>query len=239
MTLAWCTNMTAKLQAKVISRVVDTPDVITIFFTVDGRPLAQKAGQYITVYFDDTDVRQGKAYSLSSCPGDEYSSITVKKIGLFSGKLHALKIGECFTISEAYGFFHAHKDKPIVAIATGVGISPIWSIIRHEVARDATKSIQLLCSNKTEDDIIFNSAIRRLAGDNQQFTYRHFVTRQPDTSHTARRLSIAEDIAELSAEVCFYVCGAQDFVASIWRQLVEAGASEDQISTETFFETRI
>jgi ferredoxin-NADP reductase len=231
--------MTAKLQAKVIDRVVDTPDVITIFFTVDGQPLAQKAGQYITVYFDDTDVKQGKAYSLSSCPGDEYSSITVKKIGLFSGKLHALKIGDSFTISQPYGFFHAHKNRPVVAIATGVGISPVWSIIRHEVARDAANSIQLLYSNKTEDDIIFGSAIHQLASSNEQFTYRHFVTRQPQTSHIARRMNLVQDIADMSPEHCFYVCGAQDFVASIWRQLIEAGASEDQISTETFFENRV
>ena len=231
--------MTAKLQAKVTRRIVDTPDVITIFFAVNGQPLTHKAGQYITAYFDDTDVKQGKAYSLSSCPGDEYSSITVKKIGLFSGKLHALKIGDSFTISQPYGFFHAHKNRPVVAIATGVGISPVWSIIRHEVSSGADTPVQLLYGNKTEDDIIFGSAIHQLAANNKQFTYRHFVTRQPQTSHIARRMNVAQDIADMSPEHCFYVCGTQDFVASIWRQLIEAGANEDLISTETFFESRV
>lgn len=230
--------MKNKLQARVVRRAKNTSDVVTLFFTVDDKPLRQEPGQYISVYFDDTDVKQGKAYSLSSCPGDEYSSITVKKIGLFSGKLHDLKVGDSFKISEPYGFFHAHKNRPIVAIATGVGISPIWSIIRHEISSGAGAPIQLLYSNKTESDIIFASAIGDMAKNTEQFTYKHFITRQPKTSFVPRRMNIAQDVVNISPEHCFYVCGTQDFVASIWGQLIEAGANEDLISTETFFESR-
>lgn len=230
--------MTTKLKALVVKRIVNSPDVVTIFFTVDGRPVQHKAGQYITVYFDDTDVKQGKAYSFSSCPDDEFSSITVKKIGLFSGKLHALKVGDTFTISQPYGFFHAHGGQPITAIAAGVGIAPIWSVIRHEAGRGTGSPIKLLYSNKTCDDIIFHDAIDELTSVFDNFSSQYFVTRQPEAKHTTRRIEVGQDIADVSDGQRFYICGSQDFVKSIWQQLREVGVHEDAISTETFFETR-
>ena len=231
--------MTTKLMVQVVKRAVNSPDVVTIFFTVDGRPVRHLAGQYITVYFDDTDVKQGKAYSFSSCPDDEFSSITVKKIGLFSGKLHALKVGDSFTISQPYGFFHAHSGQSITAIAAGVGIAPIWSIIRHEVGRGTGAPIKLLYTNKTCDDIIFRSAIDELNGNFDNFSSQYFVTRQPDALYTTRRIAAQQDIGDISEDQRFYICGSQDFVKSIWQQLREVGVGEDSISTETFFETRV
>lgn len=230
--------MSMNLQAQIIRRVRETPDVVTLYFTVDGRPLDHTAGQYITVYFDETDIKQGKAYSLSSTPGDQYSSITVKKIGLFSGKLHGLRVGDRLTISRPYGFFYAHQDMPIIAIAAGVGIAPIWSIINHELRNKATnQTIKLFYTNKTADDIVFRGAIDDLAGRYNNVVKQYFTTRQIESPYIHRRLVVTSDIINASANSGFYVCGSQDFVSSIWRQLIEAGVHEDLISTETFFES--
>ena len=96
-----------KLIATVVGVLKQTPDVLSINFLVNGKPLPAEAGQYISVYFDDTNVTEGKAYSLSSCPGDENSQITVKRVGLFSNKICNLKMGDTFEISPPYGFFDA------------------------------------------------------------------------------------------------------------------------------------
>ena len=227
-----------KLGARVVRRVNETPDVITLYFTVDNHPLDHVAGQYITVYFDDTDVKQGKAYSLSSAPSDPYSSITVKKIGLFSGKLHDLRVGDSMTISQPYGFFYAHSDKPIVAIAAGVGIAPIWSIINHEVITKQTQQpIKLFYTNKTVDDIVFRAAIDKLADRHSNVTSRYFTTRQSSPPYVDHRITVARDIVDVADDCGYYVCGSQDFVRSMWRQLIEAGVHPDSISTETFFES--
>ncbi len=230
--------MSMKLQAKVIGRIQETPDVVTIRFTVDGCTLDHIAGQYITVYFDDTDIKQGKAYSISSTPGGDSSSITVKKIGLFSDKLHSLKVGDSFTISQPYGFFYAHRNKPIIAIAAGVGIAPIWSIIGHEaITNKADQPIKLLYTNKTADDIVFKKAIDGLVVDHDNITAQYFTTHQSESPYTKRRIVVSKDIVDQSGSNGYYVCGSQDFVRSIWHQLVEAGINEDLISTETFFES--
>lgn len=225
-----------KLQAKVTRRVVNTPDVVTIHFTVEGKPLIHQAGQYITVYFNDTNVAEGKAYSLSSYPSDDESSITVKKVGLFSGKIHKLKVGDIFSISNAYGFFNLGGNKPIVALAGGVGIVPIWSIIRDICANDKNRQVVLLYTNKTVDDIIFRSEIQDLMKTNKNFSAQLFVTREKSNDTISRRIDLTTDVTNEMLDSLFYICGSVDFSRSMWRQLGEIGISEDNISTETFFE---
>lgn len=228
----------AKLTATIINRVVQTADVVTLDFTVDGGPLQFTAGQYITVYFDDTDVKQGKAYSISSSPHDGFTSITVKNIGLFSGKLHDLQVGDELTVSTPYGFFNAKSGKPVVAIAAGVGIAPIWSIIRYEYSKIGTHpKTKLLYSNKSWSDIAFREDIDTLSGTEDSFVRQYFVTREPDDTCTSRRIDVNQDIDSDNTEHSYYVCGSADFVRSMWRQLSAAGVSEHSISTETFFET--
>lgn len=230
--------MNNQLEATVIKRTLNTPDVVTLDFTVNGKPMLFTAGQYITVYFEDTDIKQGKAYSISSSPHDPHTSITVKKIGLFSGKLHSLKVGDTFTISSPYGFFNTRNDKPIVAIAAGVGIAPIWSIIRYEYSRQHDHlPVSLLYSNKSRDHISFRADIDGLSASEPTFLRQYFVTQKNDAEYISRRINIAKDLSGDVDNHNFYVCGSADFVGAMWRQLIRAGVHEHSISTETFFET--
>lgn len=216
--------------AKVISVVRESADVITINFLVDGVVLPFVAGQYITTYFDQADYPQGKAYSLSSSPNEPVMSITVKKIGQFSSLLHALKPGEEFVISEPYGFFNLGVDKPIVAIVAGVGISPVYSIIKDSVDKFNTSLIELFYCNKTDQDIIFKTKLDHI----RQLSVNYFITRQPDTLHLSRRFVVERDMKSIGN--VYYICGAQKFVADIWKQLIGIGVDANSISTETFFE---
>lgn len=224
-----------KLTAKVLKKVQNTPDVVTLHFTVGGKVLDYVAGQYVTVYFDDTSVKTGKAYSLSSAPGDKAMSITVKNIGLFSGKLHSLELGDEFLVSKPYGFFNVKNDLPIVAIAAGVGISPIWSIIRDEL--DTGRPIELLYSNKTEKDIVFKQEIGALR-PKKNFKVRHFVTRENNGKYISRRIDSPKILGPHEPKRNYYICGSQDFVSAMWGLLSQAGVGEAAISTETFFENQ-
>ena len=232
--------MQPRITATVVHRTAATSDIVILDFNVEDTSYTYTAGQYITVFFDDTDVAQGKAYSLSSSPHDGHLSITVKKIGLFSGKLHALRVGDQFAISTPYGFFNAKNNKPVIAIAAGVGIAPIWSIIRYAYAQDGYhQPTRLLYSNASHDDIVFRTKIDELAAHNASFQRTFFVTRQPHQNDTSRRIDLALDLTPevMTADTyCFYVCGSADFVRSMWRQLTQLGVGERNISTETFFE---
>ena len=82
-----------KLQAIVKKVKTESPTIKRIYFLLDNDwKLEYTAGQYITVFIDGSEVTEGKAYSLSSAPREEYMSITVKNVGgEFSGYLCGLK----------------------------------------------------------------------------------------------------------------------------------------------------
>lgn len=223
-----------KLEAKVTKVIKQTHDVWSINFLVDGRPLPAEAGQYISVYFDDTNIPEGKAYSLSSIPSDHYSQITVKKVGLFSTKLTNLKVGDTFLISYAYGFFDAFSGVPAVFIGSGVGISPLFSIIRNELTQGKPDKLSLFYTNKTVDDIIFQTSIDQLVGQYDNFKCTYYITRQANSPYLNKRFTINE-LEQLTPDTCYYLCGTTNFTRDIWQQLVQNGVPEKQITVEVFF----
>ncbi len=222
--------------AVTVRRVVrETPSVVTLYFEQPSG-FRYKAGQYITVFFDETEIHEGKAYSLSSHPDDIDLSITVKKIGLFSGKLHAMKAGDTLEISLAYGMFNAFGEAPLVAVAAGVGIAPIYSIICHEVFRGSNRQITLLYTNTTDEEIIFQDELDRLRQYAPGLDIRYVVTRQKDSDHFGPRMNGTDIAGEFSNRV-ICICGTVEFVRDLRRQLVTAGVKDDDIITEVFFET--
>ncbi|NTW61753.1 hypothetical protein HGB24_03685, partial [Candidatus Saccharibacteria bacterium] len=117
---------------RVIKTIRETNDTTTIqFVALDNKANYDfNPGQYITVYFPELGVPEGKAYSLSSLPTDDFISITVKSIGDYSKRICELSVDDVFMASSPYGFLFEDTGGPLVCITAGVGISPVWSIIR-------------------------------------------------------------------------------------------------------------
>lgn len=224
--------MLDRFKVKIIKRVIETSDVVTVFFEL---PFEYHAGQYITAYFDETGDKAGRAYSLSSYPGDKLASITVKKVGVFSNKIHNLEVGDFIDISSAYGFLMANNDRPVLAITGGVGIAPIWSIIRQTLQSDKNRQVMLINSDKTTADIIFKDKITALQSKYTNFTVKQFLTRDDSEGSINRRVDIAQDLPADYKDMQIYICGPVDFVKFIWGQLKTKGVSDDQVATESFF----
>ena len=225
-------------QARIVKVQRQSHDVVTLYFCLhDGSLLPYTAGQYITVYFDGTSTPEGKAYSLSSAPSEPLMSITVKKIGEYSGRLHDLSTGSMFTISDAYGHFNPMTAKPLVCIGAGVGIAPLWSVIKHEYQQDARRVARLFYSNKTVDDVVFRDELAE-ASDTTNLRVHHHITRQEQVPSimSRGRINIEKCLKVAEDEAVYMVCGSVGFVRDIWKELTAQGVAAERISTETFFE---
>lgn len=227
-----------RFEAKVERLQVETPDVTTIYFSVPERDFSYTAGQYITVFFEDSSTPEGKAYSFSSAPHEPLKSITVKKVGEYSGRLHDLRVGDTFLISAAYGSFNPQSDAPLVGISAGCALAPIWSIVKDELHKKPDRKINLFVSSKTVAELVFAD---RLADYENKFInlkiHRH-ITRQAELPNGMRRGRIDLDACvEIGGtQAAYAICGSVDFVRSMWRGLVDRGLDGGSISTETFFE---
>jgi ferredoxin-NADP reductase len=221
---------------KVNKVIRETTDVVTLWLiNAQGGHANFTAGQYVTVYFPDLDIPEGKAYSLSSIPGDQHLAITVKKIGVYSSRLHELRIGDELLVSEPYGFLNPQFDAPIVAIAGGVGISPLLSIMRDTLGRDPNRRIDLWYSNRTIDDIVFADTLKDLSARYRNFRVQHFITQMDNVPKPYKpgHINIAKQ--KLPADSFYFICGRESFVGDIWHALVAVGVAEEKIATETFY----
>ena len=139
------------------------------------------------------------------------------------------RAGDTLHISRAYGDFNPQTERPLVGIAAGCGLSPIWSILA-----DAKQPTFLYLSQKSPEYIVFSE---ELSASN--ITVKKFSTRQQveeeDDWHNGR-FEVAKIVGEVPSEVHFLVCGSLPFVRDVWQKLTAAGVNESHISTETFFE---
>ena len=219
--------MRDSLTVEIVRVRQENPEVATLYF---ARPFDFMAGQYITVFIEGSQVREGKAYSISSRPGEELMSITVKNVGgEFSSYLCSRQVGDRLQISRAYGDFNPQTERPLVGIAAGCGLSPIWSILA-----DAQQPTFLYLSQKSPEYMVFADELTA-----SNITVKKFSTRQQveerDGWHNGR-FEVAKIVAETPNEAHFLVCGSLLFVRDVWQKLTAAGVDESHISTETFFE---
>jgi len=230
---------TETLQFVVKENIREAEDVATLkLFLPHTQPLAFVPGQFITVYFPELGTPEGKAYSISSAPGEETVSITVKGIGEFSHRLCAMRRGDAVVASRPYGYFYSESpDTPLVLAAAGIGIAPFHSMILHEVREHPSRRIALWYSSQTVGGGAFAKELANLAKRHAAFTMTRCITREKKIprSFVGRRMT-AQDLCDAShAQSEFFLCGSVSFVGDMWKGLRELGVPEEKIYTEAFF----
>ena len=219
--------MRDSLTVEIVRVRQENPEVTTLYV---ARPFDFMAGQYITVFIEGSQVREGKAYSISSRPHEDLMSITVKDVGgEFSSYLCSRHIGDTLHISQAYGDFNPQTERPLVGIAAGCGLSPIWSILA-----DAQQPTFLYLSQKSPEYMVFSEELAVSSIQVNKFSTRQQV--EEKNGWRNGRFEVAKIVTETPNDAHFLVCGSLPFVRDVWQKLTAAGVDESHISTETFFE---
>lgn len=218
----------------------ETPDIRT-FRLRRPEDFEFRPGQFVPVRVRADGKEYVRCYSITSSPAcTGYIEITVKRIGLVSGTLHAsLRPGSTVAVkSPAGAFVYPHgEDRPLVFLAGGVGITPLMCMLRHAVGCEPTRPVTLFYSVRTEDDIAFRDELWMLARRHPQFRLFVAITDGPAGSNfypgrinEALLETMAPDIALSS---CF-ICGPRSMLATITEMLQAVGVPKPQIHHEVF-----
>lgn len=118
---------------------------------------------------------------------------------------------------------------PGVFIAAGSGITPFIAIFRDLENKKQLKGNRLIYSNKTVEDIIFGpELVKMLKSD-----ILNVITRQHTIGFVGQRIDrrfLIGHIVDFNQH--FYVCGPQNFVSSITRDLIELGVTPNSLVIE-------
>jgi ferredoxin-NADP reductase len=195
------------------------------FVFVPDRAFSFQPGQYMewTLSHRYPDDRGNRRYfTLASAPTSEEVRLGVKfynPASTFKRALGALKPGNTISVSHLAGGFVLpnNKEKKLVFIAGGIGITPFRSMIEHLINSKEKRDIILLYSNKTDADIAYKPLLDRAQAE-LGIRIVYVTGKQIDNT------LIAKEVPDYR-ERTFYISGPHGMVESFKDALRAMGVS--------------
>lgn len=228
-----------RLEARVTGVEYLNADILGIRLK-PARPFEYRAGQFISLFKDETTAR---CYSLASVPAlDEELFLNVRKVpgGLVSGWVFSeIRAGDPIAISEASGdcfYVPGNADQNILLIATGSGLAPLYGIIRDALLNGHRGRLCLYHGSNDSNGFYLVEELEKLAQSHANFSYMRCVSDSVATQGYAAGMVADVALAEnpdLSGWRVF-LCGNPDMVKSARQQTFFAGASLQDIYADPF-----
>lgn len=166
---------------------------------------------------------------------------TIRPGGEYTKLLSKLLPGRPVYLDGPHGHFSVDHTRAtgLVLLASGVGITPMMSMLRTLADRDDPRPHRLLLSGRTPDDLLFTAELRSMQA-RLHLTVVHTLTRPPPTwQGETGRIDTSLLTKVLPGEfrrnqLDYFICGAAPFVEGVLSTLTEIGIPLRQIHTEQF-----
>lgn len=239
----------AQQKLRVISVDKQPTEVIKISFELlDGGKFNYLAGQFLTLIFHVNGKELRRSYSFCSSPDiNEPIAIAVKLVenGEISRLLHhQLQKGDVIEVAEPNGQFvyqpEAGMRKTVFLFAAGVGITPLFSILKTALLKENHSKIVLIYSSRAADNTLFADEI---ADWEVLYPDRLVVIHLYSNSKNLLRARlngilinqlVNENLKFEKADAVFYTCGPVDYMDVCRITLLSSGVKPSQIKRETF-----
>ncbi|OHA53815.1 MAG: oxidoreductase [Candidatus Terrybacteria bacterium RIFCSPLOWO2_02_42_20] len=216
------------------------------------------AGQYVTVSLinpPETDNEgNSRFFSLITAPYENCLGVATRiRDTAFKRVLKNLPIGSEIMIAGPDGSFCLRKDasKPAVFLIGGIGITPVFSILKNAAYEKLPYQLFLFYSNKRPEDAAFLKELQILEKENKNFKLVATMTaptesRSPDQSVGKKSKQawrgetgfinkeiIQKHLKDLNSPI-YYMSGPPQMVKAMRELAEKIGASNDNIKFEEF-----
>jgi len=233
-----------------VSEIIAQPnDIVSIRFNdLSGKYPAYKAGQFLTLNFQFGDREVRRSYSFSSSPAvNEPLEITVKRVenGEISRLLHhKLELNDKIEVLDPQGLFtyepDASSDRTVFLFAAGVGITPLYSILKTALVEEKNTKVVLIYSNSSKEKTVFYDEL--LAWQQRYPTRLHLEFIWSDSKNLAHARLNREYLIALvdqhlktdNSEALFYTCGPLFYMDLVRFTLLGIGFPDENVRRETF-----
>ena len=239
-------------QLSVTGVVVEANETLQVTFGVPDE-LAETfsfiQGQYLTLICELQGERIRRSYSICSAVGEPLA-VAIKRIegGAFSCHAHEhFKPGTVVEVLPPDGQFHVpiepDRARRYLLIAAGSGITPILSIAKTVLEREAESFVTLLYGNRRSADIIFREALLWLKNRYlTRFQWLNIFSREQQAAPVLNGRIDNRKGAELDGKLIdirsydeFFLCGPEGLISEVARGLRGVGVDETHIHYELFF----
>jgi ring-1,2-phenylacetyl-CoA epoxidase subunit PaaE len=238
---------------KVAEIVPETSEANSIRFEIPPElrgAFAFKAGQHLTqrATINGEEVRRN--YSLCTAPAEDDWMVTVKRIGggLFSNWVgDSLKPGDTIDVMVPHGSFttdfDASRQRHLVGIAGGSGITPVMSLIRTLLSEEPDSRFTLLYGNRDSSSVIFLEALAALKDKHLgRFEIYHFLDAEEQDINLFNGMLNRERLDEAIAALVpgagevdgWFICGPGPMMDAAEGALLDRNIPKERIHIERF-----
>jgi len=219
---------------------------VTLAIVGPEEGIAYKPGQYIQLEIPKyklSSAPEFRAFSMASIPGKGQKIelfIGLVEKGIVSTYVHEyLKEGDELLMRGPFGdFYYRDSGREILMIATGTGLAPILSILRHMRKEKIPRKTTLFFGTRVEEDLYCVEELEELEKELPDFSYIPTLSRvRAGSSWEGERGRVTDLIEKRISEgddLDVYICGSAEMVESCFSLLKKKGIPEDQIYFDKF-----
>ncbi len=248
--------MSQKYNATVVQKILVRPNLMILRVATDEPRASFAAGQYTTLGLYGYEPRSEnseaeaipskpdkliqRAYSIASARHETQQFefyISQVKTGQLTPRLFHLEVGDRLFVGRrivgAFNLSDAPKDKDVVMIATGTGITPYISFLRSHIMERPESKMVVVQAAAHQGDLGYFSELSFL---NNAFPNFHYIPTLTDADELwpGYRMWIEEMLESgvlgkeagvecNPAETHFYLCGNPIMVENVSKWLIEHG----------------
>lgn len=228
-----------EIRARVVQRVDESDDTLSLWLKPNGRWKGHRAGQYVLLSVEIDGVTRRRVFSLSSGPNQGMKGNRLLRISIqrqpgngVTEWLHAnARVGMMIDLNAAEGEFVLPAPKPrrLLMIAGGSGITPLMAMLHQLADQKFDGDIAFLQLCRHADQRLFGEELAELS------TRLPGLSLQLHESASLGRLAASKipDLVPDLADRHTLLCGPEDLISDVcahWNELGLAG----QLQLERF-----
>ena len=210
-------------------------DVVRLRVETEG--FDYRPGQFLQLIASD-DLK--RSYSLASHPEEDpflEMHIRLHENGKMSRHLaEALEPGHKLHVAGPLGtcFYEGvEPDQPMLLIGAGTGLSPLVGVLRDALRRGHRGPIRLYHGARSRGGLYLHDALEALAKSRGNLDYRACAL-DPNAPHGGDVAAVALEAETAVAEAAIFLCGGENLVKRLKRELFMRGASLKRIRSDVF-----
>jgi NAD(P)H-flavin reductase/ferredoxin len=209
----------------------------------DGAKLPLLPGQYVDLHIPGTE-DSWRSFSLANAPGEENRVDLIIKIipdGAFSGALQrGLGPGDTVRLRGPQGSFALRwSHRPMVMVAGGSGIAPVWSMLQDLAAHSNQRPVLFCYGARAAKDLVLRAELEELERTHDWFTYVPALSEPgaDDADWTGELGLITEVLARLLPDAKkheAYMCGPPGMIDAAVAVLTANGCKPRHVYFDRF-----
>lgn len=206
-----------------------SPTVLRLRLQPD-RPLRYRAGQHQVLW---TSGGIARPYSLASLPGEDAFlefHLDCRLPGAFCDAARQLHVGDAIRLGELRGgalqYDPDWQDRPLLLLAAGTGLGPLWGVLREALRQEHQGAIYLLHQARECSEHYLTDELRRVAKAHPQLQVRLLTSDELQSALGEVRLICRQAVA--------LVCGSPVSVETFAKALYLAGVPRNRVLADAF-----